>query len=158
MWIRASTPPMSTNAPKRVVLTTRPVILPPTSSSSMRVRAARTACFSSSALRLTTALPWRSSNSMTRTSSVRPTHASRSGTGRLSTWEAGKKARKPRSTDRPPFTAATTTTSMGSPLCSSASTRSQTASAFAFASEHTMRLPPGTKPSRRTLSSSPTAG
>ena len=125
MWIRPSMPSRSTKAPKSTMLE----ILPSTTwPGSRRPRiCSRTSLRSSSrtARRERTTLLRERLSSITRHSSLVPMNSSRFWTRRMSTSEAGRKPRTPRSRMRPPLTTSITVPSTASPDSAAPSIRRQ---------------------------------
>ena len=125
MWMRPSMPSRSTKAPKSTMLE----ILPSTTwPGSRRPRiCSRTSLRSSSstARRERTTLLRERLSSITLHSSFWPMNSSRFWTRRMSTSEAGRKPRTPRSRIRPPLTTSITVPSTGSPDSAAASIRRQ---------------------------------
>ena len=121
MWIRPSMPSRSTNAPKSTMFEMTPSTTAPGSRSSrMRCRTSRRSS-SRTARRDSTTLLRDRLSSITLQRSVSPRNSSRSCTRRMSTSEAGRKPRTPRSMIRPPLTTSMTCPSTGSPLSAAAS-------------------------------------
>src|SRR3954454_1189178 len=115
MWMRPSMPLRSTKAPKSTMLEIWPSTMRPgCSRSRIRSRSSRR-CSSSTARRESTTLLRERLSSMTLHSSVWPRNSSRLGTRRMSTSEAGRKPRTPRSMIRPPLTTSMTLPGIGSP-------------------------------------------
>ena len=108
MWMRPSMPSRSTNAPKSTMLEMVPVTRSPTFMRSRICSRAPRRSSSSTARRLRTTLLRKRLSSMTRHSRVWPRNSSRSATRRISTREAGRKPRTPRSRMRPPLTTSMT--------------------------------------------------
>src|SRR6478672_9740566 len=121
MWIRPSMPSRSTKAPKSTMLEMTPsTTWPGCSSSRIFCRISRRSSSSTARRDRTTLLRLRLS-SMTLHSSLRPMNSSRSWTRRMSTSEAGRKPRTPRSRMRPPLTTSMTLPMTGSPDSAAAS-------------------------------------
>ena len=142
IWMRPSMPSRSTNAPKSTMLE----ILPSTTWPGWRRPriCSRTSLRSSSstALRERTTLLRERLSSITLHSSFWPMNSSRFWTRRMSTSEAGRKPRTPRSRIRPPLTTSITVPSTGSPDSAAASIRRQ-ASRSGRASWRGSGVPPG---------------
>ena len=123
MWIRPSMPSRSTNAPNSTMLEITPsTTLPGWRSSRIFWRTSRRSSSRTARRDSTTLLRFRLS-SMTLHSSLRPRNSSRSCTRRMSTSEAGRKPRTPRSRIRPPLTTSMTVPSTCSPAAAAASMR-----------------------------------
>src|SRR3954449_3663359 len=115
MWMRPSMPLRSTKAPKSTMFEIWPsTIMPGCSWSRISWRCSLRSS-SSTARRLRTTLLRERLSSMTLVSIFVPMYSSRLGTRRMSTSEAGKKPRTPRSMMRPPLTTSMTVPSTGSP-------------------------------------------
>jgi hypothetical protein len=125
MWIRPSIPSRSTNAPKSTMLEIWPSMTRPGCSRSRIAWRCSLRSSSSTARRLSTTLLRGRLSSITFDSIVWPRYSSRFGTRRMSTSEAGRKPRTPRSTIRPPLTTSMTEPWTGSPLSAAASMRRQ---------------------------------
>ena len=115
MWIRPSMPSRSTKAPKSTMFEIWP------STTSPGLRRSRICCrcslrsSSSTARRESTTLLRERLSSITFARSSWPRNSSRSWTRRISTSEAGRKPRTPRSRIRPPLTTSITFPTTGSP-------------------------------------------
>ena len=121
MWIRPSMPSRSTNAPKSTMFEIVPsTTWPGWSRSRIRSRSSLR-CSSSTARRDSTTLLRERLSSITLHSIASPMYSSRFGTRRMSTSEAGRKPRTPRSMIRPPLTTSITVPSTGSPDSAAAS-------------------------------------
>ncbi len=108
MWISPSIPSRSTNAPKSTMFEIVPsTTWPGWSRSRIRSRSSLR-CSSSTARRDSTTLLRERLSSITLHSIVWPMYSSRFGTRRMSTSEAGRKPRTPRSMMRPPLTTSIT--------------------------------------------------
>ena len=123
MWIRPSMPSRSTNAPKSTMFEIWPSTTRPTSSvSRMRWRTSRRSS-SRTARRESTTLLRERLSSITRQRRGWPRNSSRSCTRRMSTSDAGRKPRTPRSMMSPPLTTSITRPSTASPLSAASSMR-----------------------------------
>ncbi len=123
IWIRPSMPLRSTNAPKSTMLE----IVPSTTSPGWSLSRISWRCSlrssSSTARRDSTTLLRERLSSITLHSISVPRYSSRCGTRRMSTSEAGRKPRTPRSMIRPPLTTSITVPLTGSPDSAAASMR-----------------------------------
>ena len=115
MWIRPSMPSRSTKAPNSTMFEIWPSMMRPGCSRSRIAWRCSLRSSSSTARRLRTTLLRGRLSSMTFDSIVWPRYSSRFGTRRMSTSEAGRKPRTPRSTIRPPLTTSMTEPWTGSP-------------------------------------------
>ena len=125
MWIRPSMPSRSTKAPKSTMLEIWPSTTRPGWRRSRICWRTSLRSSSSTARRESTTLLRERLSSMTLHSIVWPRYSSRFGTRRMSTSEAGRKPRTPRSMIRPPLTTSMTVPSTGSPDSAAASMRRQ---------------------------------
>ncbi len=123
MWIRPSIPSRSTKAPKSTMFEIVPVTTSPGESRSRIAWRASLRSSSRTARRERTTLLRERLSSITFVRSVLPMNSSRSWTRRMSTSDAGRKPRTPRSRIRPPLTTSITVPSTGSPLSAAASMR-----------------------------------
>ena len=115
MWIRPSMPSRSTNAPKSTMFEIAPSTTIPGWSRSRICWRTSLRSSSRTARRLSTTLLRERFSSMTLHSIFVPRNSSRFCTRRMSTSEAGRKPRTPRSMMRPPLTTSMTVPSTGSP-------------------------------------------
>src|SRR5215208_1022955 len=115
MWISPSMPSRSTNAPKSTMFEIAPSTTMPGWRRSRICWRTSLRSSSSTARRLSTTLLRERFSSMTLHSILVPRNSSRFCTRRMSTSEAGRKPRTPRSMIRPPFTTSITVPSTGSP-------------------------------------------
>ena len=125
MWIRPSIPSRSTNAPKSTMLEITPSTSTPGDSRSRICWRCSLRSSSSTARRDRTTLLRLRLSSITLQRSVWSRYSSRSCTRRMSTSDAGRNPRTPRSMMRPPLTTSMTVPSTGSPLSAAASIRFQ---------------------------------
>ena len=125
MWIRPSMPSRSTNAPKSTMLEIWPSMMRPGCRRSRIAWRCSLRSSSSTARRESTTLLRERLSSMTLHSMFWPRYSSRFGTRRMSTSEAGRKPRTPRSMIRPPLTTSMTAPMTGSPDSAAASIRRQ---------------------------------
>ena len=123
IWIRPSIPSRSTNAPKSTMLEIIPSTTSPFCRRSRICSRASLRSSSSTARRDRTTLLRLRLSSITLHSIGWLMYSSRSCTRRMSTSEAGRKPRTPRSTIRPPLTTSITLPSTGSPESAAASIR-----------------------------------
>src|ERR1044072_7521 len=114
-------PSRSTNAPKSRMLEIWPSMMRPGCRRSRMAWRCSLRSSSSTARRESTTLLRERLSSMTFVWMVWPSCSSRSGTRRMSTSEAGRKPRTPRSTIRPPLTTSITAPLTGSPESAAAS-------------------------------------
>ena len=125
MWMRPSMPSRSTKAPKSTMLEIVPSTTSPGESRSrIAWRISRRSSSSTARRERTTLLRLRLS-SITLQRSVWLMNSSRSWTRRMSTSDAGRKPRTPRSRISPPLTTSMTVPSTGSPLSAAPSMRFQ---------------------------------
>ena len=115
MWIRPSMPSRSTNAPKSTMFEIWPSTTSPGCSRSRICWRCSLRSSSSTARRESTTLLRERLSSITLQRSSWPRNSSRSWTRRMSTSDAGRKPRTPRSRIRPPLTTSITRPSTGSP-------------------------------------------
>ena len=116
MWIRPSMPSRSTKAPKSTMFEISPSTTSPGLSRSRIAWRISLRSSSSTARRESTTLLRERLSSITLQRSSLPRNSSRSWTRRMSTSDAGRKPRTPRSRIRPPLTTSITRPSTGSPL------------------------------------------
>src|SRR3954462_3121851 len=115
MWIRPSIPSRSTKAPKSTMLEIWPSMISPGCRRSRMAWRCSLRSSSSTARRLSTTLLRERLSSITLHWMGWPRYSSRCGTRRMSTSEAGRKPRTPRSMIRPPLTTSMTGPSTGAP-------------------------------------------
>ena len=123
MWIRPSIPSRSTNAPKSTMFEICPSTTRPGCRRSRICWRTSLRSSSSTARRESTTLLRERLSSITLLSIFVPMYSSRFGTRRMSTSEAGRKPRTPRSMIRPPLTTSMTVPSTGSPDSAAVSIR-----------------------------------
>ncbi len=123
MWIRPSMPSRSTNAPKSTMFEICPSTTSPGCRRSRICWRTSLRSSSSTARRESTTLLRERLSSITLVSIFVPMYSSRFGTRRMSTSEAGRKPRTPRSMIRPPLTTSMTVPSTGSPDSAAVSMR-----------------------------------
>ena len=123
MWIRPSMPSRSTKAPKSTMFEMAPSTTWPGCRRSRICWRTSLRSSSSTARRESTTLLRERLSSMTLHSIFWARNSSRFCTRRMSTSEAGRKPRTPRSMIRPPFTTSITVPSTGSPDSAAASMR-----------------------------------
>ena len=139
MWIRPSMPSRSTKAPKSTMFEIAPSTTMPGWSRSRICWRTSLRSSSRTARRLRTTLLRERFSSMTLHSILVPRNSSRFCTRRMSTREAGRKPRTPRSMIRPPLTTSITVPSTGSPDSAAASILRQAFSKRARFLESTSR-------------------
>src|ERR1700733_10943469 len=123
MWIKPSIPSRSTNAPKSTMFEICPSTTRPGCRRSRICWRTSLRSSSSTARRESTTLLRERLSSITFVSIFVPMYSSRFGTRRMSTSEAGRKPRTPRSMIRPPLTTSITVPSTGSPDSAAVSMR-----------------------------------